>query len=79
MGQPAMIIAVIIAAFLFIASVKMKLENGREGGVAFDIALLVLLLFLFHRTAAGMAVGVIVAAGVSVWMLVSPPDIDWDK
>jgi len=66
-----------LATFFNLFSVKWKLENERFADAALDGAVLVGLGWIFGNTMTGLAIATVASAIFSVYLLVSPPRMDW--
>jgi hypothetical protein len=77
MASSGMIILMGIALFFNIFSIKWKLENERYGDAALDAVVLVLLGWVFGSTLSGLAIATVASGIMSVYLLVSPPKMDW--
>jgi len=75
MNSPALIIATIVAGLILIGMIRIKFEDNRVFPAGIDIAIVIIGLFLAHRTAAGIAIVIIIAAVWSVWSYLAPPSI----
>ena len=62
-----------------LAVIKFKLERYRYADAAVDATMLVLLAYVFGGSIAGLAVATVASAFLSMYLLVSPPDILLDR
>lgn len=76
MSVPIMIVMG-IAVFFNIATIKWKLENQRVPDALLDASVLVLIGWVFSDTITGLMVGTIASACMSIYLLISPPKLDW--
>ncbi len=67
-----------VATFFNLFSIKWKLENERYGDAALDGAVLVVLGWVFGATITGLAIATVTSAIFSVYLLISPPKMDWE-
>ena len=72
---------IIVMGFFMAANlmvIKWKFENGREGDATLDLILLIILGWLLSDTISGLAMGTVASAVISMYLLISPPNIKWD-
>lgn len=72
---------IIVMGFFMAANlmvIKWKFENNREGDGALDLTLLIVLGWLLSDTISGLAMGTVASAVISMYLLISPPNIKWD-
>ena len=62
-----------VATFFNFIILKWKFEHERYADLAFDIATLVCISWLFAGTLGGMIVGMIASALISLYLLAFPP------
>ena len=63
--------------FFNLASIKWKLENQRTADAVLDGAVLILLGYVFGGSFSGLAIATVASAIMSVYLLISPPKMDW--
>ncbi len=62
-----------VATFFNFMILKWKFEKGRYADLAFDMATLVAISFLFGGTLGGMIIAMIASALISLYLIVFPP------
>lgn len=72
-----MMVTMGIFVFLNIAVIKWKLEHQRAADAALDAAVLVLIGWVFSDSISGLMIGTIASSCMSLYLLVSPPKLDW--
>ena len=77
MASSGMIILMGIALFFNIFSIKWKLENGRPADAFLDAVVLVVLGWVFGGTLSGLAIATVASGIMSIYLLISPPKMDW--
>ena len=66
----------IATAFNFII-ILWKFKAERTGDAVLDGAIMGIIAFLFSGTVTGMAIGMVASAIVSLYLLISPPNLDF--
>ncbi len=66
-----------LATFFNMFAIKWKLENERYADAGLDGAILVGLGYVFGGSITGLAIATVSSAIFSVYLLVSPPKMDW--
>ena len=72
---------IIVMGFFMAANlmvIKWKYEHDRSADASMDLGLLVVLGWLLSDTISGLAMGTVASAVISMYLLISPPKIDWD-
>ena len=69
---PILMMGIAVAFNLII--IKMKIERYRYEDASLDSAILVLLGWLFSGSIAGLMIGTIASAFISIYLFISPPD-----
>lgn len=77
MATTGMIFLMGIATFFNLFSIKWKLENGRTADAILDATVLILLGWVFGTTISGLAIATVASAVMSLYLLISPPRMDW--
>jgi len=67
-----------LATFGNLWAIKWKLESERYADAALDGAVLFVLGWLFSGTIAGLAIATIASAFMSIALLISPPNLDFE-
>ena len=62
-----------------VAVLKWKLEHYRYADATVDATVLIVLTYIFGGSIAGLAVATVASAFLSMYLLVSPPDILLDR
>ena len=58
--------------------IKWKYEHDRSADASMDLVLLIVLGWLLSDSISGLAMGTVASAVISMYLLISPPKIDWD-
>jgi len=66
-----------IATFFNMFAIKWKLENERFADAGLDGAILIGLGWVFGGSMTGLAIATVASAIFSVYLLISPPNMDW--
>ena len=67
------------ATFFNLAIVKWKFEQGRTTDGSLDLAMLIVLGWLFSGSTGGLAMGTVASALFSVYLIFAPPSFDFDS
>ena len=65
-------------AFNFII-ILWKFKNNRNTDAVVDLSIFALLAYMFSGTMSGMTIGMIASCGVSLYLLVSPPNFERNR
>ena len=69
---PILLMGIAVAFNLIV--IKMKIERYRYEDAGLDAAMLVMLGWLFSGSIAGLMIGTIASAFISIYLFISPPD-----
>ena len=77
MASASVILVMGFFTALNLMAIKWKLEHDRGADAGLDFTVLVVLAWLFGGTISGLAIATIASAIISLYLLVSPPRMDW--
>lgn len=79
MLSAGMIFILGLALFFNIAVIKLKLERERYADATLDGVVLVGLAWFMGGTLNGMILATVASAMFSIYLWISPPQVDWDS
>jgi len=77
MASTSMIIVMGLFMGFNLMVIKYKLENNRVQDAMLDLTLLIVLGWLLSDTITGLAMGTVASTVISMYLLISPPKLDF--